>query len=86
MYRNECKKIRSQSIYTDANVVGIEKVNELKGKLIDLEKVQKDLQSQMDGLRKIKDEQWKNLEQIGEIKNYPGKMRELFDAIKLFRT
>jgi hypothetical protein len=40
----------------------------------------------MDGLRKIKDEQWKNLEQIGEIKNYPGKMRELFNAIKLLRT
>jgi len=40
----------------------------------------------MDGLRKIKDEQWKHLESIGEIKNYPGKLRELFDALKALRT
>lgn len=43
MYRQECKKIRSQSLYTEANVVGIEKINELKGKLIDLENNQTNL-------------------------------------------
>ena len=40
----------------------------------------------MDGLRKIKDDQWVHLEKIGEIKDYPGKLRELFEALKTLRT
>lgn len=36
MIRGEVKKTRSNMIYTDANVIGFEKINESKGCLIDL--------------------------------------------------
>lgn len=35
--RAEVKKTRSNRVYTDANVIGFEKINEAKGILIDLE-------------------------------------------------
>jgi hypothetical protein len=36
MIRGEVKKTRSNMIYTDANVIGFEKINESKRRLIDL--------------------------------------------------
>ena len=78
--------MKSQSVYTDANIVGFEKINQMKGEQIELEKVRHTLQSELDGLRNIKDEQFRQLESIAEVKNYPVKLRELFDALKTLRV
>ena len=71
MAKNETKKLKSTSVYTEVNVASIEKINELKGRFIDIEKQNKVLKAEMDSLRLIKDEQYKHLESITETKNFP---------------
>ena len=51
-------------MYTDANVVGFEKINALKGQLFDLEKKQGELLSEVESLRNIKQEQYKQLDNL----------------------
>tara|TARA_B110000285_G_scaffold183401_1_gene207558 strand:- start:278 stop:418 length:141 start_codon:yes stop_codon:yes gene_type:complete len=46
-------------VFTDVNLVGLEKINELKGKLIDLDEKREKLESELDGLRNIKKDQKK---------------------------
>lgn len=57
--RGEVKKTRSNQVYTDANVIGFDKINEAKGILIDLESKQAKLESEANSLRSVKDEQFK---------------------------
>ena len=57
--RGEVKKTRSNQVYTDANVIGFDKINEAKGILIDLESKQSKLESEANSLRSVKDEQFK---------------------------
>ena len=70
-------------MYTDANVVGFEKINALKGQLFDLEKKQGELLSEVESLRNIKQEQYKQLDNLAQTKNYGAKLRTVVDSIKV---
>ena len=56
MTKNETKKLKSTTVYTEVNVASIEKINDLKGRFIDIEKQNKVLKAEMDSLRLIKDD------------------------------
>ena len=75
--RAEVKKISVTKVHTEANVVGGEKINELKGKLIDLQEKENNLQSEMNGLKNVKNEQDISLKSGLNNKNMPEKLREL---------
>lgn len=60
--RSECNRIRQTMMFTEANVIGMEKLNELKGKLSEVQSEQKELLSEAKSLRSVKDEQFRQLE------------------------
>jgi seryl-tRNA synthetase len=66
--------------------VGLEKINELKGKLIALEEKREKLKSELDGLRNIKKDQKKTMNGVLETKNFPDKMNDLRSAIESLKS
>ena len=53
--------------------MGIEKINELKGKLIDLEEKREKLRGELAGLRNIKKNQKESMNGVLEHKDFPTK-------------
>lgn len=66
--------------------MGLEKINELKGKLIALEEKREKLKSELDGLRNIKKDQKKTMNGVLETKNFPDKMNDLRSAIESLKS
>jgi len=84
--RNDCKILHSKIVYTQVNVINIDKVNELKGQLLDLEKQNEELTSEVTSLRKIKADQLREIDNINGVNNYPEQLKQLFMELKALRA
>ena len=72
-------------MHSQAQTVGFEKINELESKLKLVEKKHSELLSEQTALKRIQNEQHKALEQVGDTKNYPGKIRQLLSEMRELR-
>lgn len=80
--RYEREELSKQSIYSDANVIAIQRVNELKGQLIKKNQYLDELRSEVIGLRNVKKDQHQELSKQTVVKNFPTKIQELVAEIK----
>ncbi len=65
--------------------VGFEKFNELESKLKESQRRYDELQTEANSLHKIQNQQAKALDEIGNSKNYPAKIRELIEEARQIR-
>lgn len=83
--RGQCKEVHSKVVYTQANVFNLERVNELKGTLAELEKRNDELTSEVTGLRRVKNDQLKEIDQINGSNHYPEQLKQLFAELNDLR-
>ena len=80
--QEEVATLKKQTIYTEANVLVFQKINTAKADLIEREKQLSSLQSELKGLRNVKNNQHLELEKQTIIKNFPQRIKDLMDEIK----
>lgn len=79
---DEVRTLKKQTIYTEANVLAFQKLNAVRGDLIDREKTLATIQAELTSLRNIKKAQSNELEKQTIIKNFPDKIASLIDEVK----
>eukprot|EP00347_Sterkiella_histriomuscorum_P009999 403339071 len=83
--RAQIEKSKTKKLFNHAQAVGFEKINELESKLKLVEKKHAELSSEQAALKRIQGEQSKALEEVGDTKNYPGKIRLLLSEMRELR-
>ena len=83
--RAQIDQQKTKKLNAQASAVGYEKINELESKLRFVEKQHADLTAEAAALKRIQTEQSKALEEIGETKNYPDKIRALLHEMRELR-
>jgi hypothetical protein len=83
--REERMALSKQSMYTEANMAAIQKINEMKGELTVKERKLTSLQSEASSLRNVKNNQNSELEKQSAIKNFPSKIKEISEEIKAMK-
>ena len=80
--KEEVAHLKKQTIYTEANVMMFTKIKNTKAELIEKEKKLVGLQSELKGLRNVKNNQNTELEKQTVTKNFPKKIKDIMDEIK----
>lgn len=75
--RTEIKKVNATSMHTDQNIVGTQKINELKGKLFEISAKENKLLSELNSLQNIKQDQDTSLKSGMHATMVPEKLKEL---------
>lgn len=80
--RGKIEAGKTNAINAQFHKAGFDKINDLESKLKDAKRRYNEMQTEVNAMHRIQNEQSKALQNIGVQKNYPGKIRELINELR----